>query len=387
MCGVFSFIGRQETAVKRTSLLWLVIAIALNGGVPVLAHAAQRYVFTDLGKAAGNSDSRAVRINNLGQVIVRTNGEQRSFVWIPNKPNGTNGRFWDLGLVPPKDYYPEFGTQTIALGINDKGEVVGISGSARYYKNASCSEPFKTRVGKKLDLSCVLTDKDGGTTPYAINNHGVVVGALEAATTSHAAKWFSDGRGVSLGKLHKGDFECAAYGINDHGTIVGMSNEHAWVLDGMHKRDLGPGTANSINNRGIVAGTSGDDRACIWVGGKRQLLDRTHYRTLSGSNRFSSKGSSVAADINDAGQVVGSLSVYIPASRSQREHYEDRAVLWSGGKTINLNEISGIPPGWTLKCALANNNKGQIVGVGESAARPDRARAFLLTPLRASRLR
>jgi uncharacterized membrane protein len=367
----------------RLSTIWLLCVFCVTAfafsptNAASVTETSRGYVFTDLGYG------QAVAINNLGQVIVQAS-ERKSFVWIPSSPNGTSGTFWDMGLVLPNEHVDsEFGTETIANDINDRGEIVGISGSGWGYKGFSSAVPFKTKVGEKLDKTCILKPEQCPV-PRAINNRGVIVGEFAAASSSHAIKWSPGGQAVSLGKLPRDTkvsfTACAALDVNDRGTIVGYSEGHAWRLDGKHKRDLGEGSANAVNNDGVVVGGSGG-RACIWIGSRKRLLDGTYYReSLSGDLENSY---SLANDINDNGEVVGVTSAYRPANST---FLEGCAALWSGGRRVSLNGIGGLPEGWMLTSALAINNKGQIVGYGQYSAPGGHwfgpaSRAFLLTPI------
>lgn len=70
--------------------------------------------------------------------------------------------------------------------------------------------------------------------------------------------------------------------------------------------DLGPGTANDINNSGVVVGTSGDF-GFVADGGDRRILTNLVYNSYSigGSNLLEFGIRSTATVINDAGQVGG----------------------------------------------------------------------------------
>ena len=82
---------------------------------------------------------------------------------------------------------------------------------------------------------------------------------------------------------------------------------------------------------------------------------------------------SLALDINNLGQVVGSADCLDHAAGC------NHAFLYASGKMIDLNSLVDPAAGWILLVATAINDSGQIVGLG--VARDGRVRGFLVTPL------
>jgi len=224
------------------------------------------------------------------------------------------------------------GSYSEAWGINDAGQVVGLS---------------RTASG---DYHAFLWDSTNGMTDlgtlggshsraYAINNAGQVVGEADYAVSGgydHAFLWDSTDGMIDLGTL--GGSESTAYGINDAGQIVGNSDassglEHAFLWDDGEMTDLGfEGSAHDINNAGQVVGSS-HHQAFLW--------DST-----SGMTELD-PGISYAEAINDAGQVVG-----------RKLLGEDQAVLWSEGVVTYILDSEDLDWCW----AYGINNAGQVVG-------------------------
>jgi probable HAF family extracellular repeat protein len=111
-----------------------------------------------------------------------------------------------------------------------------------------------------------LSGKEGSSVALAINDRGDVVGYSYTADLSvHATLW-SNGATIDLGTLPGGTIS-EATGINNRGDIVGWSTyggtgySHAFLWTNGIMIDLGTlgGTtsqANGINNRGDIVGWS-----------------------------------------------------------------------------------------------------------------------------------
>lgn len=191
--------------------------------------------------------------------------------------------------------------------INDSALVAGFSwkgysGGVHYYNAFT----WKDGVTTELPLLPLF----GSTISTGINNLGNVAGyALDAIGAKRAVLW-KDGAIVDLGML-PGDTSSEATGINDLGQVVGMSSTNGKPTRGFvwsngvmtelsgFASDLNvyPG---AINNAGQVTGfaskTFTRDIAFLWANGV--MRDMT---PVMGDTGYGCR----AADINDAGQLVG----------------------------------------------------------------------------------
>jgi probable HAF family extracellular repeat protein len=226
---------------------------------------------TPLPPFAGGYSSYAAGANNRGQVVGwAENGvhdpscdpnfqvlQFRAALW---EPDGT------LHELPP---LPGDSTSA-ATAINDKGQVVGISGACGIaVGGVSAAHAVIWNNGVPTDIGNL-----GGhswNTPTAINNHGTVVGfslpAGQDGTRNYEAfVWTKDGGLHSLGKPD-GDIRSAAFGVNNDDVIVGVSRTptgtRALIWEGGVLIDLNtltaPGSpfllfANDINDRGEIVG-------------------------------------------------------------------------------------------------------------------------------------
>jgi probable HAF family extracellular repeat protein len=122
--------------------------------------------------------------------------------------------------------------------------------------------------------------------------------------------------------------------------------------------DLGPFSANAINNTGQVVGSNG--HAVVYSNG--QIID------LGTMGHFFS----AAVGVNDFSQVVG--FAYNPSSPGNNSPF-----LYREGQVLDLNTLIAAGQGVRLNQATAINNRGQIVATGFGSG-TDLDEVYLLTP-------
>lgn len=222
----------------------------------------------DLGSLAPGSGSEAAGINAVGEVVGSSGtaqGLQHAFLWVPKKPEGTQGKMYDLGV-------PAGQATSSASAINDSGVIVGSSLNADFLGGRAFvwrpDTPGGT-TGTMTDLLQPPGVSDSGAA--AISSNGLIAGTLiTAAGQAHA--FLFDTAMHDLGTL-PGGTESFGYGINSSGVVVGYSetavrdNDHAALWAGGHVSDLNrflPGPAQAagyvlqlayaINDAGQIAG-------------------------------------------------------------------------------------------------------------------------------------
>ncbi len=321
------------------------------------------------------------------------------------------------------------GNASFALGLNERGEVVGTSRTTSASRRQLA---FRWRDGLMTNLGSL----PGSTfsRAFEINARGSAVG--EAFTPSpersRAVLW-ENGRIRDLGAL-PGASSAVANDINARGQVAGTSGGRAflWTRGGM--RDLGSlghdpaatSRGNALNDRGQVVGTAQTDtlspfgsrvsHAFVWERGTMTDLgspvaDRystalaisrdgdvageANVATVSGCCNDTyhavlwSDGAIVdlhawlpaelatvrhsrATDVNSDGGIVGHVSGFFGFPT-----IDGRAVLWHDGHAHDLNDFLPPDSGWVLRSAEGINERGQIVGYGTFQGH---TRAFLLNP-------
>jgi probable HAF family extracellular repeat protein len=370
----------------------LVLAVGVWQGLGAPAPAAQSYSIEDLNI---EDAVKAVGPNVSGHAAVRSGfTAARSFskklgvpvddLGVLSRAPGTGGD--SLGLLRSGDH-------TTANGINDLGVVVGSTNMS--FGSRPCRDDIPglpppgncpisatraviwTKSGALRDLGTL--PGDSASQAFGINNLGTVVGVSSGPAGTRAFLSTSEGVMQNLEALPGGDFS-KALGINDNRQIVGSSGSPIgsravrWdPTNGIQDLGVLPGDTSSeafaINNRGDVLGYSkgpAGTRSFVWSSDKgMQILSPLPGGTITR-----------ARSLNETGQVVG----------SSESATGTRAVVWNDPSTAeDLNRFAVMPPGVTLLSAVGINARGQILALAgddtdHHGDHEGSSRAFLLTP-------
>lgn len=385
-------IARLAVPAAMPSMMAMILLAALP--VPALAASdlpsSQPVMYTvfNLGTALHGTSSAAASINDFGFVSGQALTAGSSTV--------VHAVLWLYGF--PFDLRTLGGTssgQAFAGGLNDRGEVVGISETANPDPNSepwSCGAFFAQR---QLGHSCVgfrwrngvmtALPTLGGPNGFAagVNNLGQVVGWAE--NTVHdptcdttvpqvlqfkAVVWEPDGRMEQL-PGYRGDPDQAAVAINDKGQVVGVSGicgtavgalsaKHALLWDHGTVTNLGDlggvgwNTPDAINGNGEVVGFANTAKdvntlafhAFLWTSSFGRMID---LETLPGDAISEAEG------INDQGQIVG-------ISYGAGFSHPRAVVVFQDRVMRDLNGLIVDNPGLALTNAAAINDLGWITG-------------------------
>src|SRR5688500_1395573 len=211
----------------------------------------------------------------------------------------------------------------------------------------------------------------GDTQAFDLNDSAQVVGYSRTSMLQSRAFLWDNGQMANLGVVNADDFQSAATDVNSLGHAVGTST----LRNGFARAALfrngsaigltpelppyeGTSFASAINDHGHIVGAVDDDDSMFYEG---ILWSANGPRTVLG---HLGGGSTRPADINNAGQIVGT---------SNTTAGPGHAFLWEYGLMTNLGVLEGDEDSG----ASAINADGVIVG---TSGRLDMDSAAIYTP-------
>jgi probable HAF family extracellular repeat protein len=331
--------------------------------------AASTYTMTDLGSLGGGLTS-AYGINNNGQItgVSETTKKFKVMCFDPTlKPpcfvDDQHAFLWSNGVM--RDLGSLGGSESVGQAINNSGEVAGWSyiGDGNS-EDGGTTHAFTHLNGQMTDLGTLLPG--GVSRASAINDSGAVAGASTPVGSGSPFHAFLDvgGKMTDLGLIPgEGGTFTAAAGINNAGQIVGTGD-----TAGSDSRAwlYSNGQMTDLGTLGGPnASASAINNSGQIVGVSQTSTDATHAFLYSGG-MMTDLGPDIQPDaINDSGVIVGEGT-----SGNTGGH----AVIDSGGVIQDLNSLVPAGSGFTLIDATGINKTGQII------ANATHGQAFLLTP-------
>lgn len=397
-------------SIAALALMAMPLRVVAQEGLQPKTTKFKHYTVTDLGVLGTGNNSSAFDLNNFGWVGGSSNltpgGPQHAFLWYDGGP------LKDLGTLDGP----------ACPMCNSAADGPNLFGEAPIGSETSEADPegedfcgFGTHlqcrgaIWRKGKLKALRNLPGGGNAnAFGINNLGQISGWAEngirdstCATATpfqvfrfNAVKWGPNGEIHKLSPLkHKGDTVAFSFGINDRGQAVGTSGIcstvglppaspnglHAvlWERDGT-PRYLGTlgdannimfNTANSINDRGDVAGTSqftdGTLHSFLW----------TRARGMRDIGTLPNAFVTVAPcchTINNRGEIVG---FSIDGSGAT-------PFVWKNNEMRDLNTLIPADSQLHLLQAFSLNDAGVIVGQGCVMPACTELHAFRATPNR-----
>ncbi|MBL7978896.1 MAG: tandem-95 repeat protein [Bacteroidetes Order II. Incertae sedis bacterium] len=325
-------------------------------------------------QSLGNA-ARAWGINDAGEIIGVTKnaiGQDRAFFW--NSKGMTL-----LGNSVGQ-----------ALGLSETGIVTGFMRAP-----GGTDEAFLWRASDPLAPIQFLGHLGGGfSIGNAVSNDGKVVGA-SFDNNNHMQAFTFAGKMENIHNFGEKP-QSEAFDINLAGVVAGLVYDGAGAAQAFRNTTVfaGDSRAYRINNLNVMVGSSqaGDNvRAIRWD-------DNAVVPLPSLSGNFSE-----AYGINDMGWIVGAGTLsgslldkthadrllpdihphQVAFSGRMEKFYttaalSTRAVLWLDDQTFDLNSLIPANSGWVLKEARDVNRNGAIVGYGLLNGQ---TRAFVLNPV------
>ncbi|MGV6814288.1 MAG: GC-type dockerin domain-anchored protein [Phycisphaerales bacterium] len=220
----------------------------------------------------GGATARCRAVNDKGQAVgtsKNADGKTFAFIWLPEDDYGMAAGMHQIDSFG----YTGFGTQSSALGINNKGQVCGYARDAEGINQGMLWLP-EPDYGLPAGLTNLGTLGGISTLCWDINELGQIAGySKNAGDDIHAILWLpTPAYGLpamtlnDLGTL--GGRDATFLGINDHGDMVGWSELSNGDYVGMVYRDgvmmdlndlasdpaiLSIEEASDINNQGAIA--------------------------------------------------------------------------------------------------------------------------------------
>ena len=335
----------MKTKYNRFAISALVAFCLL--GLTAAAHAQYAYDIVGLGSLGGVTYPWG--INNKGQVV----GLSYSSQFQQN-----HAFLYSSGTI--QDVFPQNFAATSngaagieANGINDRGQIIGHSPNGAYV--------YDPATGDRHDIFSPAQYSDA----LGINQAGDVVGEFHPSTTHSFLYHSSTGIYEDIGFLPGGAPSATAYAINNAGQITGTAaaaniGAHAFLYSNGVMQDIGtfPGgrfaEGRGINDNGDVVGSSDHGgatppHAFLYHNGVMKDIGLLH----------SYDNDSYAYGINNAGDVVGQSGF--------------TGFLYHDDNMVSLASLIDPSLGWSIESATAINERGQIIGYGNQGA-------FLMTP-------
>ncbi len=307
---------------------------------------AHAYSIIDLGSLGG--PSYAFGINDLGQVVGLSrldSGPEHAFVW--DQVNGMQG----LGTLG--------GPSSTSYAINNNGKIVGWSSINTFSYHAFLFDTMAANP-TMIDLGNLGSPNSHG---FDINNADVLVGYSAQIPSGPRAGFVYDLNSpgmTAINALGQSPYT-VPHDINSLGQVVGGYNtDQAFMYDLrdgslLNLGSLGGGTsvAVSINDNGLVAGFS-----TLADGSEHGFLYDLQTSTMTDLGALDD-GPSRARGMDQSGRVVGMSDTADG----------NRAFLWDNGLMYNLNDLLGADySDYVMMDAYEINELGWIAGWGTNPA-------------------
>ena len=324
-----------------------------------LASATPHYVITDIGVLPGDTSSAAYGVNDSGQVVgLSTSSAGPESAVLYSGGSLTN-------LIATGIY-----TYAYAMGINDSGAaVLTVSTSP----NGIPKFGYIYAGGTAIDLRFQVGVLSGiPNQVWAISSAGQVTGDYGPATGTQATFFYSGGTTGTSINIENGQSvfsDTCGYGINNLGAVVGSGWAYGAGLEfpfiwspttGIQAASaMMPGTADGVNDSGVVVGSTGNGG---WHGGGQYVPAAAFVSTPTASGYVATLLPSLGNGSTDGAYGISDTGLIVGESAGNAFLAAQSGGAW---RTTNLNSLVNPAAGWTLKIAEAISNDGSyIAGIG-----------------------
>jgi uncharacterized membrane protein len=277
-----------------------------------------------------------------------------------------------------------------ANGINDSGEVVGVSfqtdGSQRgvWWRPADYGKPQFTSVPELFKVNnagfaigpnwVIDINNESSVAPFPeqflafdVNNANQVLGsAYDSGATdflkSAIFDWATPSFLIRISPLSGQDFDIPG-GINNLGDVVGYSGEQGFLYSESQMNGVGACLLTDINDNRLAVGTGPNDSVPIYI--DLSEFDPKNPKefppTLMEIALPTSGTDNLATAVNSSGMVVGFVA--------KQAAFSGYAFVYQVGEraAADLNDLIVANSGWRLVNAFDINGAGQIVGTAVSS--------------------
>lgn len=236
------------------------------------------------------------------------------------------------------------------------------------------------RAGGATQTLYAVTDFGPGTAVYRASNPDssgtfLVVGSTpDPDVIGRATIWTVSTDGSVVDVFTYGTLgESAAHDVNDHGMVVGTSEQGIWVdIPSVGVKFLPEAvTLGGVNNQGVIVGSLAGGHGAAWY------VDPTGLITGPVSTDNSSGNGFLPVDINDNGTICGSFfdgAANIDAAAIAAFDHQGQ---------LEVQDLGVLHPADFEAVADAINGDGVVVGTSFGKA----TSAFLWTPAQPNKLR
>ncbi|MGH9238165.1 MAG: FIMAH domain-containing protein [Vicinamibacterales bacterium] len=326
----------RRLPLMNTSRLFAVLVVGAALSAPAAAQSPAKYVLTDLG-TLGGVNSSANDINNLGQVTgtsATTSGPSHAYRTAPNSV-----------ITPADDLGTLGGSTSTGERINDSGQVAGSS------SNGTNTHAFRSSANNLVIALTDLGTFDGTFNSFGsgIDSLGRVTGSAHVAGTAACFFIFSN----------------SAFRTTAGGTVAGGDNLGTLVPSNCRSAQ-----GWAINDLGVVVG---DSATQFSTGVPNHAFRASPGSAMVNIHPAGAYDSSIAVDINSAGQIVGTVTVGAAFSPTAQHCYRT-----TPGQSIQLpaDSLGSLGGPGPFCSARGINADGDVVG---SSSTGSQIHAFIYT--------